>query len=76
MCAAITRQNLTPREQEIAALVREGLTNKQIARALGIAEGTVKLQLHNAFTKLGISRRTQLIVSMAPGSPKPEAPLN
>jgi DNA-binding CsgD family transcriptional regulator len=38
---------LTAREYEIARAVAEGLSNKQIARALGISEGTVKIHLHN-----------------------------
>ena len=36
---------LTAREYEIARAVAEGLSNKQIARALGISEGTVKIHL-------------------------------
>jgi DNA-binding NarL/FixJ family response regulator len=53
-------RSLTSREQEIAALVAEGLSNKEIARKAGISEGTVKLHLHNIYQKLGVSNRTAL----------------
>jgi two-component system, NarL family, nitrate/nitrite response regulator NarL len=51
---------LTPREEQIALLVSEGLPNKQVARQLNMAEGTVKLHLHNIYEKLGIPNRTAL----------------
>jgi len=51
---------LTPRETEIAQLVADGLRNKEIARALNISEGTVKMHLHNIYGKLKISSRLQL----------------
>ena len=62
---AVTENELTPREREITALVSSGLSNKQVARMLGIVEGSVKVQLHNAFTKLGITRREHLILQAA-----------
>jgi two-component system, NarL family, nitrate/nitrite response regulator NarL len=52
---------LTPREREIVASLCEGNSNKMIARALNIAEGTVKVHLVNIYRKLGIVRRTRLI---------------
>jgi DNA-binding NarL/FixJ family response regulator len=52
--------SLTSREREIAELAAEGLSNKQIARGLGILEGTAKIHLHNIYQKLGISNRTVL----------------
>jgi two-component system, NarL family, nitrate/nitrite response regulator NarL len=51
---------LTPREEQIALLVSEGLPNKEVARQLNMAEGTVKLHLHNIYEKLGIPNRTAL----------------
>lgn len=42
-------------------LVLRGLTNKQIAQTLGIAEDTVKKHLHRAYKKLGVRRRALLI---------------
>jgi DNA-binding NarL/FixJ family response regulator len=49
---------LTAREQEVLALVGRGLANKQIARALGIREGTVKAHLTNVFQRIGVRDRT------------------
>ena len=49
---------LTPREIEVLALVREGLANKQIARRLGITERTVKAHLTSAFSRIGVRDRT------------------
>jgi DNA-binding NarL/FixJ family response regulator len=53
-------ERLTPREKDIASLVASGKSNKRVAADLGIAESTVKLHLHKAFTKLGVDNRVQL----------------
>ena len=53
---------LSPRERMIATLVADGLSNKEVARRLGITEGTVKLHLHNIYEKTGVSNRTSLAV--------------
>jgi DNA-binding NarL/FixJ family response regulator len=50
---------LTDRELEVLRLVGTGATNKQIGRALMIAEGTVKNHLTSVYGKLGVSDRTQ-----------------
>jgi DNA-binding NarL/FixJ family response regulator len=50
---------LTEREREVLGLVRDGLSNKQIARRLGIAERTVKAHLTSVFQRLGVTDRTQ-----------------
>src|SRR3954465_13057422 len=55
---------LTAREYEIARLVAQGLSNKHIAHALAITEGTVKIHLHNTYEKLGSANRTSLAVLM------------
>ena len=52
---------LTPREIEIARLAAQDYTNKQIAEKLFIAEGTVKIHLHNTYEKIGAKRRTELV---------------
>jgi DNA-binding CsgD family transcriptional regulator len=52
---------LTHREEQIARLVRGGLSNKQIARDLALAQPTVKTHLLRIFRKLGVSSRTELI---------------
>jgi DNA-binding NarL/FixJ family response regulator len=49
---------LTDREQEVLSLVGHGLANKQIARALGIREGTVKAHLTSVFQRIGVHDRT------------------
>ena len=54
-------QSLTRREHEILHLVEAGLSNKEIARQLGISVGTTKSHVHNLLAKLSISRRTEAI---------------
>jgi DNA-binding NarL/FixJ family response regulator len=49
---------LTAREREILGLVAEGMTNRSIARRLGISEKTVKSHLTNAFAAIGVADRT------------------
>ena len=49
---------LSPRETEVLRLVAQGLANKQIARALGITERTVKAHLGRVFRELGVLDRT------------------
>jgi tripartite-type tricarboxylate transporter receptor subunit TctC len=51
---------LTLRESEIIGLVCHGLSNKEIARRLDLQEGTVKVHLHNIYTKIGVPNRTAL----------------
>jgi DNA-binding NarL/FixJ family response regulator len=50
---------LTPREQEVLALLADGLPNKLIARRLDISEKTVKAHLTNIFQRIGVTDRTQ-----------------
>jgi DNA-binding NarL/FixJ family response regulator len=57
--------NLTNREREVSRLIASGLSNKEIGRALGCTEGTVKVHLVNIFVKLGLRNRTQLAVIAA-----------
>lgn len=51
---------LTPREKEILLLIAEGITNKQIAKQLFIAENTVKNHTKNLLEKLKLENRVQL----------------
>lgn len=53
-------KTLTPREHEIVTLLRQGLRNKQIANAMSITEGTVKIYLFRLFHKLGVRNRFEL----------------
>jgi DNA-binding NarL/FixJ family response regulator len=49
---------LSPREEEVLRLVAQGLANKQVARALGITERTVKAHLGRVFREIGVLDRT------------------
>jgi len=51
--------DLTPREIEVLNLLAQGKTNRQIARELGVALGTVKSHVNNILTKMGAEDRTQ-----------------
>ena len=51
---------LTPREREIVDLISLGLSNKEVGRQLDLHEGTVKVHLHNIYTKTGVPNRTAL----------------
>ena len=58
----IERPSLAPRERELIKYVRQGLRNREIAKELGVTEGTVKVYLHNVFDKLGVKNRTELAI--------------
>jgi len=63
---------LTPREHEIIRFVGEGLSNKEIARALRIRNSTVKNHMHNVLSKLQIRRRGEISRHLhANGAPAP-----
>jgi DNA-binding NarL/FixJ family response regulator len=53
-------RGLTRREREIAELVAHGLTNRQIARLLHIAERTAENHVQHILTKLGFTSRSQI----------------
>jgi DNA-binding CsgD family transcriptional regulator len=61
---------LTPAQHRVAVLAADGLSNKQIARRLFIAEHTVEVHLARAYSKLGVRSRTQLANHLA-RSPHP-----
>jgi DNA-binding NarL/FixJ family response regulator len=52
---------LTPRETEVVRHVARGMSNKEAAAALGVADGTIKIHLHNIYEKLKIGRRAELV---------------
>jgi DNA-binding NarL/FixJ family response regulator len=58
---AVRTPALTPREQEILAMLAEGLPNKSIAARLGISDHTVKTHLEAIFDKLGASTRAEAV---------------
>ena len=53
---------LTAREEQVVALVADGLSNREVARELGLSEHTVKKYLFHIFDKLGISSRVELVL--------------
>jgi len=57
---------LTPRHWDLLKLVAAGHTNAQIARRLGISEGTVGTHLENIYTRLNVSSRTAAVTRAFP----------
>ncbi|MBP1572761.1 MAG: response regulator transcription factor [Oscillospiraceae bacterium] len=57
-------KEMTAREKEIATLLSQGLSNKQIAQKLYISEGTVKNYISTIYDKTGIHDRAKLIVAI------------
>ncbi len=53
---------LSPREEQVVALVADGLSNREVARELCLSEHTVKKYLFRIFDKLGISSRVELVL--------------
>ncbi len=81
--AAVTRkkpapsmlgQPLTSREAQVAALVAEGYSNRDIGTRLGITEQTVKNHLTATYDKTGVRSRVQLALrQVRPPAPEPPA---
>jgi DNA-binding NarL/FixJ family response regulator len=59
---ATGRSLLTPREEQVVALVADGLTNRAVATELGLSEHTIKKYLLRIFDKVGISSRVELVL--------------
>jgi DNA-binding NarL/FixJ family response regulator len=55
-------ETLTPREHEVLGLMAEGMSNKRIARHLGISEKTVKTHAGHVFAKLAVDDRLQAVL--------------
>jgi DNA-binding NarL/FixJ family response regulator len=53
---------LTPREEQVVALVADGLSNREVAVELGLSEHTIKKYMLRIFDKLGISTRVELVL--------------
>ena len=58
-----TGETLTDSERRVAALACDGLSNKAIAKRLGLSVGTVKAHLSSVFKKVGVRGRGRLIVT-------------
>ncbi|PWC34729.1 hypothetical protein TSO352_27065 [Azospirillum sp. TSO35-2] len=59
--SAIT--DLTDRQREVLRLLLKGCSNKEIARSLGVLEGTIKVHLRTVMQRLGVRNRTQLALA-------------
>src|SRR5690606_20229700 len=71
---AADRDALTARERQVTALVARGLTNKAIAKELGLSARTVEKHVSNVLAKLGLRTRAQLAARQASATPLPEPP--
>lgn len=58
-------ERLTAKEIEVATLVWEGLTNREIAKIIGTTEQVIKNYLRNTFDKLGVWSRLELALYVA-----------
>ena len=56
---------LSPRQREIFDLIVVGQSNKEIARTLGLSEGTVKIHITKLFEKLGVRHRSDVALAGA-----------
>jgi DNA-binding NarL/FixJ family response regulator len=66
------RTLLTPREEQVVALVADGLTNWAVAAELGLSEHTIKKYLLRIFDKVGTSSRVELVLyAMSHGENRP-----
>jgi DNA-binding NarL/FixJ family response regulator len=63
--ATADAEPMTPREREVLRLLAAGYSNREIARALFIAEGTVKNHVSNILTKMAVRDRTRAVLKAA-----------
>ena len=63
--APAAAEPMTPREREVLRLLAAGYSNREIARALFIAEGTVKNHVSNILTKMAVRDRTRAVLKAA-----------
>jgi DNA-binding CsgD family transcriptional regulator/tetratricopeptide (TPR) repeat protein len=66
------RRRLSGREEEVARLVAQGLSNAEIGQRLFISSRTVATHLHHIYRRLGLHSRAALIKYVLEGSPAPE----
>ena len=60
---------LTPRQWQLLERVAVGATNRQIARELGLSEGTVRKHLDNIYARLGVGSRTEALARVRADGP-------
>jgi two-component system nitrate/nitrite response regulator NarL len=71
MLSASGMKLLTPREEQVVALVADGLSNRAVAGELDLSEHTIKKYLFRIFDKLGISSRVELVLyAVSNGGPR------
>jgi DNA-binding NarL/FixJ family response regulator len=58
-----TGQNLSARQRDVMKLIVGGLSNKEIASTLNLAEGTVKIHVAALLRKLGVNRRAAVALA-------------
>ncbi|MBK1835218.1 response regulator [Roseibacillus ishigakijimensis] len=63
----VATANLTPREEEVLALLAEGLANKEIADRLDISAETIRVHNRSIYKKLEVSTRTQAVMKYRDG---------
>ena len=68
------RSPLTDREMEVAALVAEGLTNKEVATRLGLSVRTAENHVLNVMNKLGLDNRAQVAAWFTRSRPTGDGP--
>jgi DNA-binding NarL/FixJ family response regulator len=66
-------QQVSAREQEIAALIAQGLRDREIAELLVLSEHTVHAHVRNLLAKLGVASRTQIAAWVATGASETQA---
>ena len=59
------KERLTPKEIQVAILVWEGLTNREIGKIIGTSEQVIKNHLRSTFDKLGVWSRLELAMYVA-----------
>ena len=62
LASPLGSETLTPREREVFALIGQGKTNREIAKALFVAEATVKVHVRHILRKLGVRTRTEAAI--------------
>ena len=62
----LIQRGLSSREAEVAELVTQGLSNREVANKLFVTEKTVKFHLTNIYKKMSVKSRAQLIVWCLP----------